>query len=66
VDRKITKPVLTLWGEKGFLHKNYDVPAVWRERAANVTGKALPCGHFLAEEAPEETYGELKAFLSHS
>jgi haloacetate dehalogenase len=61
--RKIACPVLALWGEKGFLHKNYDVPAVWRERAVNVTGKALPCGHFLAEEAPEETLTELRNFL---
>lgn len=66
LDRKIACPVLALWGEKAFLQKNYDVLAVWRQRAANVTGKALPCGHFLAEEAPEETYGELRAFLSQS
>jgi haloacetate dehalogenase len=66
LDRKIACPVLALWGEKAFLHKNYDVLAVWRQRAASVTGKALPCGHFLAEEAPEETYSELRAFLSQS
>lgn len=66
LDHKIACPVLVLWGERAFLHKNYDVPAVWRQRAVNVTGKALPCGHFLAEEAPEETYGELRAFLSQS
>jgi haloacetate dehalogenase len=63
-DRKIACPVLALWGEKAFLQKHYDVLAVWRQRATNVTGKALPCGHFLAEEAPEETYGELRAFLA--
>lgn len=61
--RKIACPVLALWGGKGFLQKNYDVRAVWRERAVNVTGKALPCGHFLAEEAPEETLTELRSFL---
>jgi haloacetate dehalogenase len=66
LDQKITCPVLALWGEKGFLQKNYDVPTVWRERALNVTGKALPCGHVLAEEAPEETYTELKTFLASS
>jgi haloacetate dehalogenase len=61
--RKVTCPVLALWGEKGVMHRMYDVVAVWRERAANVSGKALPCGHFLAEEAPEETLTELRSFL---
>lgn len=66
MERRITCPVLALWGEKGFLHKNYDAPAVWRERAVNVTGKSLPCGHFLAEEAPEETLTALRTFLAEN
>ena len=61
--REVTCPVLALWGEKGVMHRMYDVVAVWCERAANVSGKALPCGHFLAEEAPEETLTELRNFL---
>jgi haloacetate dehalogenase len=64
MDRKVTCPMLALWGEKGVMHRMYDVVAVWRERAANVSGKPLPCGHFLAEEAPEETLVELKNFLT--
>ncbi len=63
LDRKMTCPVLALWGEKGFLHKRHDVTAIWRERAVDVRGKALPCGHFLPEEAPEETLAELRIFL---
>ena len=64
LDHKIACPVLALWGEKGFLHKRYDVLAIWRERAVDVRGKAVPCGHFLPEEAPEETLAELRTFLS--
>jgi haloacetate dehalogenase len=64
MDRKITYPVLALWAEKGLMHRMYDVVAAWRERAVNVSGRALPCGHFLPEEAPEETFAELKTFLS--
>jgi haloacetate dehalogenase len=61
--RKITRPLLALWGEKAVIHRMYDVVATWREYAEQVSGKALPCGHFLAEEAPEETLTELRAFL---
>jgi haloacetate dehalogenase len=64
MNRKITCPVLALWAEKGLIHRMYDVVAVWRERAVNVSGRALPCGHFLPEEAPEETFTELKTFLN--
>ena len=62
--RKISCPVLALWAAKGPMHRLYNVLETWRERAANVSGKALPSGHFLPEEVPDETYTELKAFLS--
>lgn len=61
--RKIACPLLVLWGAKGFIARQYDVLAVWRERAEDVRGRALPCGHFLPEEAPEETYSELREFF---
>lgn len=64
IDRKISCPVLALWAAKGPMHRLYNVLETWRERAANVTGKALPGGHFLAEEVPDETYAELKTFLA--
>ena len=64
MDRKVACPVLALWAEKGVMHRMYDVVAAWRERAVNVRGKPLPSGHFLPEEAPEETLAELRAFLS--
>jgi haloacetate dehalogenase len=63
VNRKITCPLLALWGERGAVHRLFDVPAVWRERAANVSGKPLPGRHFLPEEIPDETLTELLAFL---
>ncbi len=62
--RKIVCPVLALWGRRGKLNDWYDVLAVWREWATEVSGRALDCGHYLAEEAPEETFQELKAFFS--
>jgi haloacetate dehalogenase len=40
------------------------VLGVWREWADDVRGRSLDCGHFLAEEAPEETFAALRAFFA--
>jgi haloacetate dehalogenase len=61
---KIACPLLVLWGEKGLMERHYDVLATWRERASDVRGRAIPCGHFLAEEAPAETLAELRRFFA--
>jgi len=61
--RKIEAPLLALWGESGIPSKGENPLDVWRRWATNVSGKAIPCGHFLPEEAPEETAAELKPFL---
>ncbi len=62
--RKLDCPLLVLWGEKGLMERHYDVPATWRERAVDVRGRKLACGHFPAEEKPEETLAELLAFFA--
>jgi haloacetate dehalogenase len=64
MDRTVECPVLVLWGANGLVGKKYDVLAVWRDRARQVTGKALPSGHWLAEEVPVETLVEVKQFLA--
>jgi haloacetate dehalogenase len=61
--KKITAPLLTLWGEKGAMGKLYDVLAIWKERGTKVTGKGLPGGHNLQEDVPNEVLAELTAFL---
>lgn len=63
LDQKIHCSVLVLWGGKGLIGRKYDVLATWRERATQVTGQPLACGHFLPEEAPTETYQCLHQFL---
>jgi len=62
--RKFEAPMLVLWGEKSHVNRSYRPLEAWRERAADVRGKMLPCGHYPAEQAPEETLAELGAFFS--
>ncbi|MGH7885472.1 MAG: alpha/beta fold hydrolase [Thermodesulfobacteriota bacterium] len=63
MDKKITCPLLVLWGNQGFVHRTYDVIETWKQRADNVTGKSLNCGHFVPEECGEDTYNELVSFF---
>ena len=62
-DARIDCPLLALWGTKGVVNRLFDPIADWKSAARDVRGKALPSGHFLAEEAPDETLAELLAFL---
>ena len=62
-DARVACPLLALWGAKGVVHRLFDPVADWRTVATDVRGKVLPCGHFLAEEAPAETLAELLAFF---
>jgi len=63
-DRRVACPLLALWGDKGVVHRLFDPIADWRSVADDVRGRSLPSGHFLAEEAPEETLAELRAFFA--
>lgn len=66
LDRKLPMPLQALWGEKGFVGRNYDVLAEWRAVAMTVEGHSVPGGHFLPEEAPQETASALLAFWDKS
>jgi len=50
--RLLEMPLHVLWGEHGAVGRCFDVLPLWRERARQVTGRSLPCGHYIAEEAP--------------
>jgi haloacetate dehalogenase len=62
--RKITCPTLVLWSLQGELENWYDVLDIWRIWAEDVRGHGIDCGHYIAEEAPEETYAALYDFLT--
>jgi len=63
LNKKIECPFLVLWSEKGPFHRMYDVLQTWKERSIQVSGKALPTGHFLPEQLPDQLIAELKPFL---
>ncbi|WP_410013548.1 alpha/beta fold hydrolase [Sodalis sp. C49] len=63
-EKCVIVPVLALWGAKGTVGQLYDVEETWREKALDVRGKALPCGHSPQEEIPRRTLDELLNFLA--
>ena len=62
-DRRIEVPLLALWGARGTVGALYDVVETWREKAVDVRGYAIDCGHSPQEEAPAELLHRLDAFL---
>ena len=64
LQNKIQMPLLALWGEKGLVGSAYDPLACWRERAVDVRGFAIDCGHFIPEEKPDDTIKALREFFA--
>jgi len=62
--KRIECPVLVLWGKRGELEKWYDILDIWRGWADDVSGQAIDSGHYLAEEAPDQTFAALHAFFA--
>ncbi|MCS6997586.1 MAG: alpha/beta hydrolase [Casimicrobiaceae bacterium] len=61
--RKLTQPLQVLWGAHGIIERCFDALALWREVANDVRGQALPCGHYIPEEAPEALLAATLPFL---
>ena len=60
----LQQPLLVLWGEQGVVHQCFEPLKEWSKLAVNVQGKALPCGHYIPEEAPELLLNQVKLFLN--
>jgi len=67
---RIRCPLLALWSNSGGLASWYEEDGgpleIWRRWATDVTGEAVPGGHFFPEEYPVETAARLRNFLKHS
>ncbi|HEY3048168.1 MAG TPA: alpha/beta hydrolase [Polaromonas sp.] len=61
--RQLAQPLRVLWGEHGAVGQCFDVLDLWRERARDVSGRSLPCGHYIAEEAPALLLAEALNFF---
>ncbi len=62
--KKITAPLLALWGGAGFAAAAGSPLDGWRKWATNVSGAAIDAGHFLPEENPDATAAALLKFFS--
>ncbi|BBP72007.1 hydrolase [Pseudomonas sp. Seg1] len=56
-------PLRVLWGADGVVGRCFDPLGEWQQVATNVTGQALPAGHYLAEEAPQLLLAQALDFL---
>ncbi len=67
--RRIAAPMLVLWAGEMAKRPGWQTGGsaslleTWGARAERVEGKALPCGHFIPEEMPEEAAAEIIAFV---
>jgi haloacetate dehalogenase len=62
--RRLALPLMVLWGEQGVVGRCFDPLAEWQRVAADVQGGALPCGHYIAEEAPDTLLERVLPFLA--
>ncbi|GFE48350.1 fluoroacetate dehalogenase [Roseobacter cerasinus] len=62
--KKITCPTLVMWGERGVVGKHFDVERIWRDWCEQPQFAAMPSGHFIPEEAPNESLAALNGFLT--
>ncbi|OUL99915.1 alpha/beta fold hydrolase [Variovorax sp. JS1663] len=60
---RLAQPLRVLWGQHGAVGRCFDVLSLWRERADQVSGAALPCGHYIPEEASEVLTEEALRFF---
>jgi haloacetate dehalogenase len=63
---KIKTPLLALWGADGAIAAHFDCLALWKERANDVQGWALPGGHYVAEQHPQDVLDAWVPFFANA
>lgn len=54
IGRRVMCPTLILWGANGIIERCFDALSEWQRVCENVHGHAVPCGHYIPEEASDE------------
>ncbi len=55
---------LVLWGAQGVIEKCFKPLQEWQRLASKLSGKALACGHYIPEEAPDALLAEVVPFFT--
>ena len=62
--RHLSIPLHVLWGRHGAVGQNFDVLSLWQDVSrSEVTGHAVDCGHYLAEERPDVVLQDMLVFF---
>ena len=61
---RLPMPLLILWGQQGVVQRCFAPLEEWRLVADHVQGEALPCGHYIPEEAPDSLLARTLPFLA--
>jgi haloacetate dehalogenase len=61
--RRIACPLLALWGAHGVVERCFRPLEDWGRVAADVSGRALPAGHYLPEEVPDLVAAGFESFF---
>ena len=66
IEKKVLCPTLAFFGANGTMAKNFDIPAEWRKRCANVKVESLPGGHFFIDQYPGDTARVIARFVGEA
>lgn len=64
--RRLPQPLRVLWGRHGTVGRCFDVLRLWRDVAEQVDGRAVDCGHYLAEERPDDVLQDALSFFKET
>lgn len=56
-------PLRVLWGEHGLVNKCFKPIEDWKAVALDVSGRAVPSGHYIPEEVPDLLLAEAREFF---